>query len=116
MLEKIKTFIKSITLADFWKSLISSKSDMSSTRFIAIFSGVILPLGWIALSFYCAIHKIGMPGGSTEGFIGLFTIATLGKAYTSYTEMKTITSPDAGTTTTTESTSSKKEVTNSKDG
>ena len=61
---------------------------MSSTRFIAVFAGVILPLGWITLSFYCASKQIGMPGGSTEGFIGLFTVATLGKAYSSYTEMK----------------------------
>ncbi|MCK9428659.1 MAG: hypothetical protein M0R17_01440 [Candidatus Omnitrophica bacterium] len=115
----INKFFRTIFFADFFKQMFNPKDEsVSSTRFIAVFSGILLPISWVALSFYCAARYVGMPGGSTEGYIGLFTIATLGKAYTSYNERKAaeITNPNVGITTTTEESSkSKTEVTSAKD-
>jgi uncharacterized membrane protein YccF (DUF307 family) len=75
-------------LKRFFRDLLDTSNTISSSRFIAVFSGIVIPIAWVFLTFYCAINKIGVPGGATEGYIGIFTIATLGRAYSSYTEMK----------------------------
>ena len=88
-LSRLHHLLRFVAFADFFKRMFDiNDTTVSPQHFVSVFTALAIVSSAITQSMYCLIREIDMPGGVVELYLGLFSMAVLGHAYTSYTEMK----------------------------